>query len=289
MARMSIDDSFLRDPRVARLGEMYGWSVRETRGCLLDVYALCYDRIRDIVDVRDVEMAAAKPGFAAAMVECDLAEWTTHRDRSGSGLIRIKGATERIRYLIRMREAGKEGGIKSGASRRSLASQKLKPGFAKAEASPNPPDPVPDPSPVPDLVPPQDPDLFRTPASSGEPVPTRSPKVSPKASRRPPRRPLPPDWQPRAREIGIAEKAGLDVSEQADRFRSHALMNGRTLVDWDEAFKNWLTSPYQKQGQARAERQNPVDAWFESERERKRNEEAQMRIIDVDADPRRRS
>lgn len=287
MARMSIDDFFLRDPRIVRLARLLGHVDPDTtRGKLLHVFSNCYDRRSAVVRREDVDVVIA--GLADAMIACDLALDTPEG-------IRVAGAQERIDYLLRQAERGSKGGKESWMGRRrkrkglpeneAYASAS---GFSGASAALQPsPVPDPSPSPVPDPVPP--PDLIRTPASSGEPVPTRSPKGSPRASRRPPRRPLPDDWQPRAREIGVAAKAGLDVSEQADRFRSHALMNGRTLVDWDEAFRNWLTSPYQKQGQARAERQDPIDAWLEHERQRKANEEAQSRMIDVDDGPRRRS
>lgn len=174
MARMSIDDKLLRDPRVLRLARACGWSRRETVGALLDVFAVAYDRERDTLPIADIDIAAEREGFADLMFEVDLAEQV----RAG---VRIKGAKERIKYLTAKAEAGRVGGIKSGESRRKSAKQKR----SNHEAPANPPDPVPDlpPDPVPE-------DQSSLPACAipPDPVPV-APAPTPTA---PPARALPP-------------------------------------------------------------------------------------------------
>jgi hypothetical protein len=113
VARMSIDDMVQRDPRITKLAQSIGWSRRETMGCLvLDVWPICYDQREHIIVAELIDIAAAKDGFAAAMVACGLAEWVR-----GNRKVRIKGAKERIEYLDHKKRAGHVGGIKSAESR----------------------------------------------------------------------------------------------------------------------------------------------------------------------------
>jgi len=148
MARMSIDDKFLRDARVVLLGRRFGWSRRETMGALLDVFALTYDQETDVISSDEIDVAAGEAGFAQAMIDVDLGE----HDDAG---VRIKGAAERIEYLAAKREAGRKGGRKSGESRRNKHEAKRSSASSDREARGNLPDPVPDlppdPVPAPDL------------------------------------------------------------------------------------------------------------------------------------------
>ena len=133
MARMSIDDMVARDPRITTLTEILGWSRREVVGCLvLDVWPICYDQATHLVSERMIDSAAGHPGFAKAMIECELAR----RDRSGK--LHVSGAKERVKYIKDKAEAGREGGLKSGISRRKRTKQNTK----QPEAAGNPPDPV---------------------------------------------------------------------------------------------------------------------------------------------------
>lgn len=151
MARMSIDDKFLRDPRVILLADELGINLYDARGRLLGVFALCYDVERHTIVEVHIDRAADRKGFAAAMVNADLA--TRHRNG-----IRVRGAEERIDYLQRKRDAGRTGGLNSAKSRadvpKHLGQAPPPPG---AQAPGNPPDPVPDlvPDPSPDPVPDQ--------------------------------------------------------------------------------------------------------------------------------------
>lgn len=114
MARMSIDDRALRDPRILRLARAVGWSRRETIGALLDVWAVCYDRQTPQLLPQDIDIAAEHDGFCAAMVEVELA-----RPARGNRLVHVCGVKDRIQYLASKREAGRVGGLKSAESRGS--------------------------------------------------------------------------------------------------------------------------------------------------------------------------
>lgn len=119
MARMSIDDSFGRDPRVRLLAKLCGWSRRETMGALLDVWSVCYDRATPTLRRTEIDIAAELDGFANKLVEADLG--TIVRGGRGGGshsVVRVSGAASRIEYLNRAKASGATGGIKSGGVRR---------------------------------------------------------------------------------------------------------------------------------------------------------------------------
>lgn len=65
--------------------------------------------------------------------------------------------------------------------------------------------------------------------------------TAPAGDRKRPARRLPADWVPNEAHKDQATKAGVDVTVEAETFRNHAQANDRTLVDWDAAFRNWLT------------------------------------------------
>lgn len=168
MARMSIDDMIARDTRIDRLAKLCGWSRRETRACLEDVWALCYDRIVPYLPAEDIEVTAARDaiapvaypdGFVAALRVVGLARDATTGDRlfvrkDGTRLpwpdqqwrdrVYLAGAAERVGYLLGKKSAGQQGGVKSGQSRRSKTKQSFASASSESQASRNPPDPVPD-------------------------------------------------------------------------------------------------------------------------------------------------
>lgn len=147
---MSIDDMFLRDPRVLKLARRLGWSKYETRGRLLDVFALVYDRVDsdsgELVTIDDIDIAADFPGLGDAMIQEELA--VPARDR-----VRVCGATERTKYLATRETSGRAGGLKSAETRRNKAKVCAKVTFNKNEGPSNPsvPDPVPDLASVPEI------------------------------------------------------------------------------------------------------------------------------------------
>lgn len=128
MARMSIDDSTLRDPRIVRLSralvrefgaDVAAWpdfARRYAIGCLLDVWAISYDRKSHVVPVDDVDATALIDGFHATMIAAGLAS----HEHDG---VAIRGARKRIAYLTEAENAGREGGKKSGNIRRANATR----------------------------------------------------------------------------------------------------------------------------------------------------------------------
>lgn len=170
MARMSIDDAVTRAPEFDHLAELVGWHRRETAMCVIEIWAICYDRITPNLQPRDIETTARRGArvppsadFVPAMIECGLARYATKfdtafvtpkgeriewRDQEWKGRVTIRGAAERIAYLIKNKQSGAVGGKRSGESRRdsakrpfdengSVASQ-----GAQASANPSVPDPV---------------------------------------------------------------------------------------------------------------------------------------------------
>ena len=60
--------------------------------------------------------------------------------------------------------------------------------------------------------------------------------------------PIPPDWLPSSAGRLFATSKGWSdarVDAEAERFRNHALARDRKLKDWDAAWRNWVTSPFQ--------------------------------------------
>lgn len=216
MARMSVDDSVLRDPRIDILAELTGWSRRETLGCLLEIWAICYDRVDYALGAKVVDMIAKLPGFADLMVQVELATNTP------SGKYRISGAKERITYLANLKQWGKEGGIKSAESRWNDGKGSNKPPEEPPlEGAGKPPDKPPHNPPVPDPV--LDP-----------------PPASPKPRARKSESPLPADWKPTPEHAALASERGADLENEARAFRAHAEAHDRRCVRWNAAFTQWL-------------------------------------------------
>ncbi len=152
MARMSVDDSFLRDPRVRRLASLCGWSRRETMGALLDVWAVAYDRAKPTIHTADIDIAAELPGFTDKMVEAGLAQRRPGGRGGGyGGEVWLSGVSKRVEYLGESKSNGAKGGRKSGEVRRASRIP-LKGSARDPQGSTNLPDRVPDSVPVPDAV-----------------------------------------------------------------------------------------------------------------------------------------
>ena len=223
---MAIDDMAIRDPRVAIMARLCGINRHEALGRLMEVWAVCYDRVTCILSELVIDTAAGLEGFAKHMVEAELAVLES------GGRLRVKGAKQRISYLEAKAEAGRRGGLKSGESRRNSAKQTAKVCFKQTEAPLNPPDPVP--VPVPDLVPVPDPE--REPLSLSPPVDKRRPTRAAQ---------LPTGWQP-TRSIPnleaehTASKRGVDLPLELAKLRDWAASKGETGRDWDARWRNWL-------------------------------------------------
>lgn len=56
--------------------------------------------------------------------------------------------------------------------------------------------------------------------------------------------PIPANWQPNDTHHAIAAEERVDCVKEARKFRDSNQAKGRTYIDWDAAFRNWLRSPY---------------------------------------------
>lgn len=70
----------------------------------------------------------------------------------------------------------------------------------------------------------------------------KSERKKPRKTSRP--QPLPPDWVPNPTHARIALEVGVDLDGEAEKFRDYLKASGKTYVDHDAAFRNWLRSPY---------------------------------------------
>ncbi|MCG4617556.1 hypothetical protein [Varibaculum cambriense] len=70
----------------------------------------------------------------------------------------------------------------------------------------------------------------------------RAPQKKPRKTSRP--KPLPPDWAPNPTHARIALETGVNLNTEAEKFRDYLKASGKTYVDHDAAFRNWLRSPY---------------------------------------------
>lgn len=69
---------------------------------------------------------------------------------------------------------------------------------------------------------------------------TETLKSVPRPSRKKPARTLPDGWAPNDAHKEYAQTEGIALDFQAERFRTHAEANNRTLANWDAGFRNWL-------------------------------------------------
>jgi uncharacterized phage protein (TIGR02220 family) len=159
MARMSIDDRLARDTRVDKLARLCGWSRRETRACLEDIWTLCYDRIVPYLTHDDIELAALRDaiappthaaGFVAALIESGLARRAVAQDRNFTAKngeqhawkdqqwrdrIYLCGASDNIGYLLMQSVLGKRGGDKSACARANQTKRRLSDPTSVAQAT----------------------------------------------------------------------------------------------------------------------------------------------------------
>lgn len=51
---------------------------------------------------------------------------------------------------------------------------------------------------------------------------------------------LPADWMPSNAHSLLAASLKVDLDLEAEKFKDYCVANGRSFVDWDAAFRNWL-------------------------------------------------
>jgi hypothetical protein len=55
---------------------------------------------------------------------------------------------------------------------------------------------------------------------------------------------IPRDWKPSPAHGVLAVEQNVSLVVEAQKFRDSAIAKGRTYIDWDAAFRNWLRSQY---------------------------------------------
>lgn len=75
------------------------------------------------------------------------------------------------------------------------------------------------------------------PETKPEPVGMMVTKTAAKSSRQ---KKLPKNWKPNDTHRRIATEEGVDLEREVTGFRDHAEATGRTMLDWDAAFRTWL-------------------------------------------------
>lgn len=125
MARLNLDEGSRNEPRILKLARLRGSTRQDAFGRLIDVWWCCYHQLDDVLERDEIDLAAEAEGFADQLVACRLAEPQGAR-------LRIKGARERIDYLLKQAELGRRGGI---AKHQNLAVAKPSPSDGLAVAS----------------------------------------------------------------------------------------------------------------------------------------------------------
>jgi hypothetical protein len=285
MARINVESDSLVDPRIAkRLPRFAGLSRFDTLGRLISVWALGYARKTTTLSEEDVDDAAEHSGFATAMVQAELAEPAGDgvvrvrglADRIGYLLNQQaaahKGGEARRKQLAEA-PRGDRGKFVSGATVDHPAG-----GHSPPDRNPvgghSPPDRAPTGGERPPVQnasggtpPPTHHPIFSGSSSSpdldqdldldlggagGDPAPPPQP-ASPKpkakkAGKKGLEIPIPDTWRPNDGHRDRAAELRLNLDQEAQSFRDHALAKGRTLVDWDAGFRTWLTRSAEYRG-----------------------------------------
>jgi len=93
--------------------------------------------------------------------------------------------------------------------------------------------------------------------------------------------PLPESWEPNEGHRELAKEEGVSLVRETQVFKAHAAANGRTMVDWDAAFRSWLLKAREMRGSGAT---TNVD---ETARDVARANEARVRQAQAEAEARR--
>lgn len=144
MTRVNVDDIAFMDRRFKLLGGRLAMTWQEALGRCLPVWALAYAKRSAILPAGDIDALAERPGFAAAMLEVDLAA-------DSEGGMYVRGVAARIDFLL-IQDAKRD---KARHARLAAAGVSLPPGPSPGKrASSLPPGPSPGTSQAGDLDPP---------------------------------------------------------------------------------------------------------------------------------------
>jgi hypothetical protein len=185
----------------------------------------------------------------------------------------MKGFKQRAGWLKHAEESGKEGGRKSGESRRNkregYPSQNRRELLKGREGSANPltltlthaPDHAHAHAERDATSSPISPagaglaEFQRVAAAIGStPIELATEPSPEKPSRRKPARQLPADWAPGDSHRAIAAERRVDISSEAGNFRDWAISKAETKSDWDAAFRLWLRRAKPSQNQIQLQR-----------------------------------
>lgn len=135
MTRVNVDDIAFMDRRFKLLGGRLAMSWQEALGRCLPVWALAYAKRTAILTAGDIDALAERQGFAAAMLEVDLAA----EAENDVGLY-VRGVAARIDFLL-IQDAKRD---KARQARLAAAGVSLPPGPSPGKrASSGPPGPSP--------------------------------------------------------------------------------------------------------------------------------------------------
>ncbi len=187
MTRVNVDDVAFMDRRFKLLGGRLGITWQEALGRCLPVWALAYARRSAVLPAGDIDALAERQGFAAAMLEVDLAM----EDEAG---LYLRGVADRIDFLL-IQDAKREKARQAKLDAHGVASPRRP---SRGTARPRAADPAgPSPGTIPgrgpyspdldlDLTPDldqEDPPPARAIPPSPEPAPTPAPAATPAPDR----------------------------------------------------------------------------------------------------------
>lgn len=75
-----------------------------------------------------------------------------------------------------------------------------------------------------------------TPAPTSKDVGPAKPKSSSRKTQ------IPHDWQPNESHQQKAQEQNIDLDAEAEKFKDHAIANGKTFADWSRGFHTWLNN-----------------------------------------------
>ena len=75
---------------------------------------------------------------------------------------------------------------------------------------------------------------------AGEENPSEDDSSSKPSKRRSSKTLIPDDWHPNEHHVQTAGERGIDLANEAQKFRAYAESNAKRYANWDQAFNNWL-------------------------------------------------
>jgi hypothetical protein len=81
-------------------------------------------------------------------------------------------------------------------------------------------------------------------------------------NKRTPEHAIPDDWRPTEKHGELATSKGLDLDEQAFRFRNHAIANDRRQRNWNAAFNTWLSKAKDFAPATKADASRAAGEWW---------------------------